>query len=561
MSSITMSSPGRSGRWPGRWIRRLWLGRCAAVSDSRLNQLTRIPLSMTSWASASPKWLLPVPEGRRWRGSRLGRPIPGYRACWAGGGMEESACARTRRSSRRAVRRPCGGSRVRPRRGRGPLRRAGSEDFGGVPALGPGGGAHFGGGGAEVGQPHPPEQADQLVRDRRRDPRDSAEGGGGYGACPPSGAPGRSAAAVAAGGCGEGGGEVPAVGAFGSSSCSARSARARSAAVSAVMASSWAWCCSREGVAFAGGVGGTRSASARASVSAWRARLISVSAWRAVSAASSRSRAQRAVSAWAAADLLGCPGPAMAVICAGVAAGLLELGRAAGCGAAAAWRRPGRRRGRRGRRPGPRRGHGSRLRPRRRGPAAVTAAASARRRMASASAIWARTRAGSRLAACSRAARISTAAWRIRVSRAASGSRGCPRGRRPGPGRGRRCGSGGRSRRRRTAGLGRGPGRAGCPRSQAACRWPPRRAGACPAGGLLVMTVPSGVSRHLFFSFLIRGERKEKQRRRVIGGTRVPGPPGGRACEERGYLRKSPRPSRPRSRHAAASTRCSLRGQ
>ena len=55
---------------------------------------------------------------------------------------------------------------------------------------------------------------------------------------------------------------------------------------------------------------------------------------------------------------------------------------------------------------------------------AVTAAASARRRAASASATWARTRAGSRPAACSRAARMRTAACRITPSSAASGSAG-----------------------------------------------------------------------------------------------------------------------------------------
>src|ERR1019366_10511004 len=41
---------------------------------------------------------------------------------------------------------------------------------------------------------------------------------------------------------------------------------------------------------------------------------------------------------------------------------------------------------------------------------------------ASASAIWARTRAGSRLAACSRAVLIRTAACRVRTSRLSSGS-------------------------------------------------------------------------------------------------------------------------------------------
>jgi hypothetical protein len=33
------------------------------VSDSRVNQATRMPASMAAWARASTKWLLPVPEG------------------------------------------------------------------------------------------------------------------------------------------------------------------------------------------------------------------------------------------------------------------------------------------------------------------------------------------------------------------------------------------------------------------------------------------------------------------------------------------------------------------
>ena len=34
-----------------------------AVSDSRLNQLTRMPASMTAWAIASQKCDLPLPDG------------------------------------------------------------------------------------------------------------------------------------------------------------------------------------------------------------------------------------------------------------------------------------------------------------------------------------------------------------------------------------------------------------------------------------------------------------------------------------------------------------------
>lgn len=35
----------------------------AAVSVSRVDQETRMPASMTRWARASTKWVLPVPEG------------------------------------------------------------------------------------------------------------------------------------------------------------------------------------------------------------------------------------------------------------------------------------------------------------------------------------------------------------------------------------------------------------------------------------------------------------------------------------------------------------------
>jgi hypothetical protein len=63
----------------------------AAVSDSRVNQATRLPASMALCASASAKCDFPVPDGpaiqrfsARVTHSRVAR------ACWAGSGMEES---------------------------------------------------------------------------------------------------------------------------------------------------------------------------------------------------------------------------------------------------------------------------------------------------------------------------------------------------------------------------------------------------------------------------------------------------------------------------------------
>ena len=180
-----------------------------------------------------------------------------------------------------------------------------ADDLGGVPPLGAGGGEHVGCGFAEVGEAHPAQHRVQGVRDRRRDGRGGGEGGPGHGWSPlPPAARGSLPLPLLLAGA------VRAVVRWrrsarsASSSCSARSARARSAAVSAVTASSWAWCCSRRVPRSRAASARTRSVSARASVSPWRARRISASARRAASAASSRSRAQRAASAWAA---LTCP--------------------------------------------------------------------------------------------------------------------------------------------------------------------------------------------------------------------------------------------------------------
>lgn len=63
-----------------------------AVSDSRVNHETRTPVSMTAWAKASTKWLLPVPLGPL-RARFSGRPAhSGVRTARLGWpGMEESS--------------------------------------------------------------------------------------------------------------------------------------------------------------------------------------------------------------------------------------------------------------------------------------------------------------------------------------------------------------------------------------------------------------------------------------------------------------------------------------
>jgi hypothetical protein len=63
-----------------------------AVNDSRVNHATRIPASMTLWAIASTKWLLPVPDGPA-TARFSARPIHSRVANpdWVPGGIEESA--------------------------------------------------------------------------------------------------------------------------------------------------------------------------------------------------------------------------------------------------------------------------------------------------------------------------------------------------------------------------------------------------------------------------------------------------------------------------------------
>jgi hypothetical protein len=127
----------------------------ATLRDSRLNQLTRIPWSMTAWASASQKWLLPVPEGPQMaRFSARPTHSSVRSAVWDGGGMDDLSGdhdSKVLPAGSPAALRPGG-----PVSACDFLGQQDSEHFAGVPALGPGGGAHFGGGGAQVGQAHPP---------------------------------------------------------------------------------------------------------------------------------------------------------------------------------------------------------------------------------------------------------------------------------------------------------------------------------------------------------------------------------------------------------------------
>lgn len=63
----------------------------AAVNDSRLNHDTRIPASMTACASASTKWVLPVPDGpltARFSARCTHSNVAS--ACWVGSGIDES---------------------------------------------------------------------------------------------------------------------------------------------------------------------------------------------------------------------------------------------------------------------------------------------------------------------------------------------------------------------------------------------------------------------------------------------------------------------------------------
>jgi hypothetical protein len=94
-----------------------------AVSDSRVNQATRIPASMALCASASANCDFPVPDRpamqrfpARVTHSRVAR------ACWAGAGMEESVSRQDEGLPGRQPRRPCAGSVARPHRGRRSVR-------------------------------------------------------------------------------------------------------------------------------------------------------------------------------------------------------------------------------------------------------------------------------------------------------------------------------------------------------------------------------------------------------------------------------------------------------
>jgi hypothetical protein len=101
----------------------------AAVRDSRVNQLTRRPVSIAACASASTRCVLPVPDGPVT--ARLSaRPIHSRvaRACWVGVGMELS-CSRQDANVFPAGRRRGSVGGGWRRRGRRPLRRAARAGF------------------------------------------------------------------------------------------------------------------------------------------------------------------------------------------------------------------------------------------------------------------------------------------------------------------------------------------------------------------------------------------------------------------------------------------------
>ena len=141
-----------------------------AVSDSRVNHDTRMPASMTAWARASTKWLLPVPMGPL-RARFSARPThSSVRRRRLGGGRDGGV-----------LRPPAVEGLARGEPGRlAPHALGGGvaagdlldeqdpQHLGRVPALGPGGGQHLGGGGAHVGQAHAPQHGGELLGDRRR---------------------------------------------------------------------------------------------------------------------------------------------------------------------------------------------------------------------------------------------------------------------------------------------------------------------------------------------------------------------------------------------------------
>ena len=125
---------------------------------------------MTLSAMASTKWDLPVPEGpaiarfsARPIHSRLASPV------WVPGGIEESASRQELEGlpgweAGALAAHPAGGGVAA-----GDLfGEQDADDFGGVPALGAGGGQDLGGGFAQVGQPHPGQDREQVIAQRGR---------------------------------------------------------------------------------------------------------------------------------------------------------------------------------------------------------------------------------------------------------------------------------------------------------------------------------------------------------------------------------------------------------
>lgn len=152
----------------------------AAVSDSRVNQETLIPASMTLWASASTKWVLPVPDGD----GEVLRTADPFQGGQPGLGARRDGGVFLAPGIEGLPGREPGGLAAHPSGGLvAALDLLGDQHpqhFGGVPALGPGGGQDVRCRRTQVGQPHPLEHCEQFLGQLRSPPGPCL--GGGHGA-------------------------------------------------------------------------------------------------------------------------------------------------------------------------------------------------------------------------------------------------------------------------------------------------------------------------------------------------------------------------------------------
>ena len=133
-------------------------------------QATVLPRSIARCPSASTRWLLPVPLGPQTQ-SASARPIHSSvrSACWVG--LRDRRGVLVPGVERLAGRQPGRAAAHRDRRlvaAGGLLGEQDAQDLGGLPALGGGGRDHLRRRAPDVGHPQPPQQAVELVGDRRR---------------------------------------------------------------------------------------------------------------------------------------------------------------------------------------------------------------------------------------------------------------------------------------------------------------------------------------------------------------------------------------------------------